>query len=295
VLGSHLTEARFLLGTTIAALLATAGFLKLMQPEPSAIALARLGWKRVGRYVVDAADRVRVARLIGAAELTLAAALVWTGGRWHVAASWFAVGITAGFLGVTRRAVRLGVACGCWGSLSDGVTGPAEARRRVVLLLAAAANAVVATIDRDATNWFLAVIASLVIGAAVVLAVNPRLGRLVRLNNFATRTRDQPAVTAPVPVRQRRHVIGTIRRDPTVAESLRRVGLTDAAWRRMRVFRGLGPGAIGTMARLEHGGMALRVLLGVDGQVLSSIATMDRQVAVAHRDGPRAQVAESEV
>jgi hypothetical protein len=111
----------------LAFLLVSAGLPKLWRPDHVAGALRRV-------FGPSALALHALGRLLGLWELVLATAMIVVGD--------VTVGIVAavtflGFLGFVVAAVRRGVSCGCWASLTEGPAGGAELARTGVLAAAA--------------------------------------------------------------------------------------------------------------------------------------------------------------
>jgi hypothetical protein len=121
----------------LAAILTVAAVAKLLSPTTFATSLERL--LPQSAWVLPAATPTRAARMVGLLEITLAAALLLLGGTWGLLASMTTVAVTSIFLLTIRRAMRMGVSCGCFGHLSRGPAGPAEIARGAVLLAVALA------------------------------------------------------------------------------------------------------------------------------------------------------------
>jgi hypothetical protein len=121
----------------VAAILAVAGVLKLAGPETLVTSLDRL---LPGRsWYARAARTKRAVRGLGVAEIGLGAALAMVRGWPGVAVAAAVVALTVGFVLVVRRAIRLGVSCGCFGRLGQTSAGGRELGRAVSVAAAAAA------------------------------------------------------------------------------------------------------------------------------------------------------------
>lgn len=158
----------------LAALLASAGLLKLLGPAGFSHAVFRLLPERLhwrGTLAKAAAP------VVGAAEVAAAGGLLASVGRagpGALAAQWATAALTAAFVAVVAVAIEKGTACGCWSSFSDGPAGGAELSRAVSLALLALVGAALrqAGIASPAWTWGVlpwAVGLGLVVAAAAAL------------------------------------------------------------------------------------------------------------------------------
>jgi len=173
------------LALALAALLVSAGVPKLWRPGHVAGALRRVVGPR------DAHVLRRWGRLLGAWEVTLAAAVVLVGER----LVGVALAVTyLGFLGFVVAAVRRGTSCGCWASLTEGPAGGAELGRTGVLAAAAVVVAVTGWapgISVAALGWAAALLAVMALAAVAGGRIAPVRERSVarRLGRRAAPTR----------------------------------------------------------------------------------------------------------
>jgi hypothetical protein len=151
----------------LSGLLLVAGALKLVDPRPTGHALRRL--TKPGSWRYPRPTPIIVARVLGGAEVAIGLALLLTSGPAREVASVLAAGLFAGFAVVVVVAIHKGVACGCFGSFSDGPAGGAEAARAVVLALIAIGLAITTPTSFTLTSSTVA--AAAVLGVATVAAM----------------------------------------------------------------------------------------------------------------------------
>ena len=130
-----------------------------------------------------------VARAVGTAELLAGTAAILVHGLVSVAAAGVVLVLFVSFVGLTRSARARGVACGCWGSLSDGPAGDGEVNRR--LLLAAMAVVPFAARIGDASirpvSWGIATAVAIGgLAAGALLATGSLPSALRRIGGAAT-------------------------------------------------------------------------------------------------------------
>jgi hypothetical protein len=119
-------------------LLLSAGLMKLATPKSFGYAVLRL---LPDRFEPHGGLAKLAALLVGSTEVLTGAGLVWSfwsDHTWSDVAVVGALALYTGFVPVIVVAIRKGVACGCWSSLSDGIAGNTELGRSVALALMAA-------------------------------------------------------------------------------------------------------------------------------------------------------------
>lgn len=129
----------FISGTTLllGVLLVVAGGHKAVWPAVAAKAMRRA----VGVHVPVGATWLTVtARGLGATELVTGAALLLGTGTTKTAAAALTTVLYVLFVPIVVVAIRRGVGCGCWGSLSEGPAAGEELGRSVALAAMAGAS-----------------------------------------------------------------------------------------------------------------------------------------------------------
>lgn len=174
----------------LAALLASAGLLKILGPAGFSHAVFRLLPERAHwRGLLSKA----AAPAVGAAEVAAAGGLLASVGRagpGALAAQWAAAALYVAFVAVVAVAVRKGTACGCWSSFSDGPAGGAELSRAVSLAALALAGGVLRQAGLASPGWSWAV-APWAVGLGLAVAGAAALGRRLPLG---VRPEELPAV-----------------------------------------------------------------------------------------------------
>jgi hypothetical protein len=164
--------------TVLAAVLIVAGVIKVVEPRYVAAALRRISREIAMRAARSEKEARRAGRTVGVVETLVGSALLLVTGWPGIVVAAVAVVLFGSFVVVVDLAIRRGVACGCWASLSEGPAGGAELGRAGALV----AGAVVVLIGRASgargVEWSaVTVVAVFVTLAAVVLAT--WLGHLV--------------------------------------------------------------------------------------------------------------------
>ena len=162
---------------TLGGLLLAAGVLKLWHPNPFGWALLRLlpiGWP--GWQVVRP---IRVARAVGLVEVTTGFAVVAADGSLGKVMAFFTAITFVAFTGVVAIAVRKGVGCGCWASLSDGPATGGEIGRALFLAASAVGLVVLRLAGDSKTEWSPGA-AGFAIGLVISVWVAMRLGAMLR-------------------------------------------------------------------------------------------------------------------
>jgi hypothetical protein len=155
----------------LAALLIVAGVIKVIEPRYVGAALRRVSTSIARRAARSEKEARRAGRTVGAVETLVGVALLVVSGWFGVAVAAVAVALFSSFVGVVVLAVRRGVACGCWASLSEGPAGGAEIGRAVALFVGAVVVLVARIAGARAIEWNVwAVVAALVALAAVTVA-----------------------------------------------------------------------------------------------------------------------------
>jgi hypothetical protein len=268
------STAAFLLAAALAGILAVSGTIKVIDPEAAAKALRRVV-PRPSR--LDERQARRAARVVGLVELAVAVMLLLDG-RVALAGALAAVALCVCFYTVTAVAVRRGLACGCWGSLSDGPAGTRELRRRgylVAIALFVAVAFVWSPPEHASTAATAFTLLWLGISAMAGLAIatqGPRRrlapGWLQRAAAFGA----SPSTSGRHEIRrsERRRLVELLRRDPTIVAMIADLD-TDVRldWARLRATRPERD-APSTLVAIPGDGVNLRVIL-VDGTAVSVI------------------------
>ena len=271
-----LTVVQGLGATVLAALLVVAGTIKLVRPGYAAGSLRRI---TPAARNADATRLRRAARGVGAVECLVGAALVLLPGWGSVAAAGLALVLFVAFAVVTRRAVRRGESCGCWGSLSDGPAGRGElARRYGFVAIAAGVLAVRVRVPGSGLAWWIGLaVLALSAAAGVHLAVDGRRSPAARVASLAAfGAAREVLVPAGRPARgwKRRRILSQVRHDPDVVAVATAFGGPDHfGWRQARVRVNSGtartPGAQ-TIVGVACDGASMRVVLR-DHRIFSAI------------------------
>jgi hypothetical protein len=267
-----LTVAQGCAACALAALLVVAGTIKLLRPGYAAGSLRRVSARAQGAEV---AHVVAAARVLGGLECLVGSALVLVAGPASVAVAAASVYLFAGFVIITQRAVRRGIACGCFGSLSDGPAGRGELARRVVLL-AIAIGVLVARLH-DAARAVPVLVAIAVVAGAVVagVVIARRPGSAASVVGMGTaRELVDPAGRA-ARGRGRTRILTSVRADPDVRAVQQRIG-AELDWDHARVRVGRQKAVVvvdGTDA-------TLRVVVA-SGQTIPVAETPDAMVTSA--------------
>jgi hypothetical protein len=141
-----------------------------------------------------------------------------------------ALALTVGFVLVIRRAIRLGTACGCFASLSDGVAGVAELTRAAGLAVIAAGLLAGDLTGHAVTPWSAGSAAAAVVLAAGLYGAIWLAGHVSRApasrpgwfaatmsGRIRTTARSVPAGFAEVHGSERRRVLSAISGAPSLA------------------------------------------------------------------------------
>jgi hypothetical protein len=155
----------------LAAVLIVAGVIKVVEPRYVAAALRRVSVTIARRAARSDKDARRAGRTVGVVETLVGVALLLVSGWFGVAVAAAAVALFASFVIVVVLAVRRGVACGCWASLSEGPAAGAEIGRAGALVVAAVVVVVARIAGARAFEWSaVTAIAALVTLAGVTVA-----------------------------------------------------------------------------------------------------------------------------
>ncbi len=157
--------------TLLAAVLIVAGVIKVVEPRHVAAALRRISGTIAMRAASSEKDARRAGRTIGVVETLVGLALLLVTGWLGIVVAAVAVALFASFVVVVDLAVRRGIACGCWASLSEGPAGGAELGRAGALAAAAVTVLIGRATGARRVEWSeVTVVAVLVTSATVVLA-----------------------------------------------------------------------------------------------------------------------------
>jgi hypothetical protein len=157
--------------TVLAAVLIVAGVIKVVEPRYVAAALRRISRRIAMRAARSEKEARRAGRTVGVVEALVGVALLLVTGWPGIVAAVVAVLLFGSFVVVVDLAIRRGIACGCWASLSEGPAGGAELGRAGSLAAAAVVVLVGRATGARHAEWTAATaLAVLVTLAGIVLA-----------------------------------------------------------------------------------------------------------------------------
>jgi hypothetical protein len=210
----------------LAVTLLVAGLLKARGVRAFAVAVHRL---LPDHFPHRRGVAVALAPAVCAVELALAVALLFAPWRATPVAG-AVLALSCGFVLVVRRAIRMGTACGCFASLSDGVAGAAELARATGLAIIAGGLLAGDLTGHAATPWAVGSVAAGAVLAAVLcgaiwLAGRGSKSRAGRPGWYATavsgrvrtNARAVPASFAELHGAERRRVLSAISAAPSLA------------------------------------------------------------------------------
>jgi hypothetical protein len=266
-------------------LLVAAGCIKVLRPRPAAGSLRRAS-SRLMRWPQHRLDGT--ARAVGAVELLVGTAAILVHGPIAVAVAGFVFVLFVSFVGLTRSARARGVACGCWGSLSDGRAGDGEVNRRV-LLAALAAVPLAARIGDTSTRqmpWGVATGVAIVgLVAGVLLATDSMPLALRRIGAAATFGvgPSQDTHQAIATGRGRRASLDRVRGDVNVARVTSAINAESRlAWSRARVMSPADASnrSENFLVAVPGDGVNLRIVVA-NGRTLMVIGESDTEIVTA--------------
>ena len=226
-----------------------------------------------------------VARAVGVVELLVGTAAMLVHGPGSVAVAGFVLLLFVSFVGLTRSARARGVACGCWGSLSDGPAGDGEVNRRL-LLVALAVVPFAARIGDASTRlvpWGISTgVAVVGVVAGVLLATDSMPSALRPVGaaaTFGVRSSEGPP-RAIASGRARRASLARVRDDVNVARVAAAINAESRlVWSRARVMS--PPDASNRsenfLVSVPGEGVSLRIVVA-NGHTLMVIGESDTEV-----------------
>ena len=232
------------------------------------------------------------ARAVGTVELLVGTAAIVVHGPISVVVAGVVLGLFVSFVGLTRSARARGVACGCWGSLSDGPAGDGEVNRGLML----AALAVVPFVARigDAPTrqvpWGIATSVAIVgVAAGVLLATDSMPFALRRLGvaaAFGVRSSEGTRHAAATG-RDRRTSLARVRGDEKVGRVTSAINAESRLlWSRARVMS--PPDASNRsenfLVSVPGEGVSLRIVVA-NGHTLMVIGESDTEVVTLGASG----------
>ena len=240
----------------VALVFAVAGGAKLLDLDSTRLALGRLLFheSRPPRWLLS-----MVASALALAEVAVGALLV-------VAPTWLAVALatsfTACFIAAVAAAQRRGIACGCFGSLFTGISGPAELRRAVTLFCLASGACLAKIVAGSGQAEPVLVAVGTVLCSSLLVAVSLdgssrpgsalRLALIGRAPNHNGWRRATPWARAAI--------IRTVRADRATVEVTSNAAIGRTAWRSARVRMGtFGTVPVASVVARAEGG-ALQIL-----------------------------------
>jgi uncharacterized membrane protein len=222
----------------LAFVLLLAGLAKLSDPFSTRQSITRLLPTRFGESSTRPLTAAAVG--LGAGEVLGGIALVVRPTKVAGAVDLSITAICVGFVGVVGVARRRGAACGCFGSFSAGISGPAESARAVALALIAGTTTVIRVRGSGPARPF-----AVAAGAAASLAItvgstwqHDRLARPVRILRVVVVGRHVPRFTdgwRRAGPWERHRVLKALRRHPAVTEVLDRTSWITWSWRHAHV------------------------------------------------------------
>ena len=162
----------------LATVLLVAGVIKIVEPRYVAAALRRVSSAIARRAARSERLAFRAGRAVGLLETVVGLALAVVTGAPTIVVAAVAAMLFGSFLVVVILAVRRGVACGCWASLSEGPAGGAEVGRAVALVGVALVLLSVRIAGRREPEWGRETLVALGVTLAGVVVLT-WLGRLV--------------------------------------------------------------------------------------------------------------------
>jgi hypothetical protein len=222
----------------LAFVLVLAGLAKLSDPAATRQSIARL--LPVRRASSRAALLTAAAVALAAAEIVVGVALIIRPAVVAVAVDLTASALCLGFVGVVRVARRRGAACGCFGSFSAGISGPAESARAMALAVIAGTTTLMG-VGGSGSAKPVAIAAAAVTSLALTVGATRRRDRAVRpvgivrvvfAGRDRLRTQDGWRRARPW---ERHRVLRVLRRHPAVIEVVDRTSWIAWSWRHARV------------------------------------------------------------
>lgn len=235
-----------------AVVFAVAGAAKLFDLDSTRVAVGRLllGGSRPPRWILTTA-----AAALGLTEVVVGTLLVLTPrGAVVVVATAF----TVCFVGAVISAQRRGIACGCFGSLFTGTTGPAELRRAVAMCCLASTAAATRLSPGGGRAAPVLVAVAAVLCSIVLIAVSldrsTRPAKAFRLA-FSGRAPDRGGWRRTTPW-ARAFIIRTVRADGVTAEVVAHPHVGRPSWRSARVrTRRIGAVPVASVVARAEGGV----------------------------------------
>lgn len=248
---------------TVALVFAVAGGAKLYDLDSTRLALGRLLAResRPPRWILSI-----VAAGLALAEMVVAALLLLAPSGPAVAVATF---FTVCFIGAVTGARRRGIACGCFGSLFTGISGPAELRRAVVMCCLASSACIISLLPAGSRADPISVAVSTALCSSLLVAVSldrsTRPGIALRLA-LSGRAPDRGGWRRATPW-ARAAIIRTVRADRATVEVVAHPEIGRPAWRSARVRMGhfSNVPVASVVARVEGG--ALQILWRRDAPV----------------------------
>jgi Methylamine utilisation protein MauE len=158
------------MATVLAAVLIVAGVIKIVEPRYVAAALRRISGRIAMRAARSEKEARRAGRTVGVVETLVGVALLVVTGWLGMVVAAIAVALFGLFVVVVELAVRRGIACGCWASLSEGPAGGAELGRAGALAAAAVVVLIGRATGARGVAWTaVTFVAALITLAAIVL------------------------------------------------------------------------------------------------------------------------------